>query len=331
MFHRPFAYLVHTASLEYAYTTVAGIDGEDECYICLRRYNTSEDDDPTYPICVPIALSCGHVLGKHCFDKYRASSNDLELCPQCRRKLCSSLTQSTTGKVLLWMVGTCWFRLHDERIIWRPNRPVRISDSQLKLFSRDVVSPLELVKVILLDENMRAHARAPLFVVCVAIYALLLHCLHLIFGSFQGIPQDDRTIVCSFYEPWGMCSTDVWLRFPESLLLSDFFAGRTAYLQHYPAQQQERNLYILMLVTSFILNSLGFMDLNNMNWRRYAMALFLGRVLHALFGAWAILALGELSALLYILVVATVALMANGQARKYHRERTQPDNELNDM
>jgi hypothetical protein len=95
-----------------------------------------------------------------------------------------------------------------------------------------------MVKVILLDENIRAHARAPLFAVCVANYALLLQYLHLMFGSFQAIPQDNCTIVCSFYQPWGMCSTNIWLRFPELLLVSDFFAGQAAYLQHYPAQQQ---------------------------------------------------------------------------------------------
>jgi uncharacterized membrane protein YdjX (TVP38/TMEM64 family) len=59
------------------------------------------------------------------------------------------------------------------------------------------------------------------------------------------------------------------------------------------------------------------MILNNMSWRRYAVALVLGRVLHALFGAWATLALGEMSALLYILVVAVIVLTANGQARKF--------------
>lgn len=78
-------------------------------------------DDFEETACIPIRLSCSHVLGKQCFNMWRERSTDRGMCPQCRQRL-QPPTATGCLRALRWICNTAWFRYLGEDFInvWRP-------------------------------------------------------------------------------------------------------------------------------------------------------------------------------------------------------------------
>ncbi|PSN72551.1 hypothetical protein BS50DRAFT_254348 [Corynespora cassiicola Philippines] len=120
---RPLRDIINSPKFGYYSSSVTA--PTEECFICLRKYDKKDNtDDPNEKPCEAIRLSCGHILGKNCYEKWREASNDLDRCPQCRRRLLP--TQSTWWiEVLRIVTSTTWFRLHNEDVIllWNKEDP----------------------------------------------------------------------------------------------------------------------------------------------------------------------------------------------------------------
>jgi hypothetical protein len=152
---KPHAPLLLTTRYAYTYSHIAETE-DTECWICRRPYflrDPNEDGDQS--IRVPIALSCTHVVGKHCFGIYRASSGDVELCPLCRQKLQGPAVNTLLLRMLVRLSQTEWFKWHDSEV-FRDGSPMLAYDVEVKLPAGEVLTDAEMLKLVLIYENYRA-------------------------------------------------------------------------------------------------------------------------------------------------------------------------------
>lgn len=137
--------------LTYAHTLLDQVPPENgQCPTCWRDYNTHDDDDNTEPVCQPIRLtSCDHVVGKHCFDRWRAVSGEKGICLLCRQPLLpfAAMTTTTTFDSLHWISRTRWFAWHDRLTASISVGRGPIPSERLKLQAGQSLTLWDLVKV----------------------------------------------------------------------------------------------------------------------------------------------------------------------------------------
>ena len=97
------------AKLQYTFEDVDTIPQEDdECFICKERYRNAADDSAELR-CDPIRLTCGHLVGKQCFDAWRAHSGQVERCMVCNQHLLT-LAMGRAESLLYYVSTSSWFK-----------------------------------------------------------------------------------------------------------------------------------------------------------------------------------------------------------------------------
>lgn len=78
-------------------------DIEPDCWICLHKYFVHKEGDgnegDATPECIPIKLPCRYIVGQHCFEDYRSTTN-VEQCLVCCQKLLPRAPQTKPATLL---------------------------------------------------------------------------------------------------------------------------------------------------------------------------------------------------------------------------------------
>ncbi|KAF2003981.1 hypothetical protein P154DRAFT_531689 [Amniculicola lignicola CBS 123094] len=110
---RPLANLMAPLQYGYQYETVRTIQNERTCWICMETFDLTSTSNSR---CKPIKLlPCGHIVGKNCFDRWRAHVGGITSCTLCSHSLTPKQESNTLYvRLLRRIASSIWFSSQDD-------------------------------------------------------------------------------------------------------------------------------------------------------------------------------------------------------------------------